>query len=519
MREPRILLPTLLGLLLASGASAHPDEARPLPEVVADLDAALAEAWKEAGVSPAKNSKSAEFFRRASLDLTGVVPEEDMAASIGGRRSKAKRPRLVQGLLRSKNYANFMATRWANLLVGRSYLQRQNMQMRPLIRWLQQQFAANTSWDVVTRELISAEGRVDRNGAAEYIARYDRKSEEMAGNMMRVFQGQQVQCAQCHDHPYKDTWKQESFWGVAAFFGRVQQQRDDNMIITISERTQGEVRMPGMPGQRRQTVEPKFITGESIDPDEGAFRRTELARIVTSDNNPWFVRATVNRVWTFFFGAGFTDPDDLAKPELPGVLAVLEADFRASGYDMRRLCELIVSSRAYQLTSTGPIKSKVEQVEVFARAPLRTLTAEQLWWSFERATGLEATLTDMNMNGEKNAARQQHMNLRRRFFTTFGTEEQGAQEAQSLTQALMLLNGPFTNDYLWANRNPLVKRLLEASDEGRVNSLFLRVLGRNATKGERRALRSGGQSSQEKSFHVQDIFWALLNSSEFTYNH
>lgn len=507
-------------LSLAAPVVAAPDKLAEPSKIVADFDKLFAKVWAEEGVKPAKPAGETELFRRMSLDLTGVIPtEEDVAALLGKKRKKkGRQEQLLEALLHSRNYSNFMATRWANLLVGREYLLQRGGASAPLVRWLQQQFRANTRWDAVARGLITAEGRVDKNGAAQYLVRWNRKPEEMTGNVMRVFQGQQVQCAQCHDHPYKPEWRQGSFWGVAAFFARVAQRRDDAAMTDIlMEREKGEVRLPSPPGKQGRRVEPKFITGESIDPGEGAHRRTELARIIVSKNNPWFVRATVNRVWQFFFGEGFTDPDDMSKPALKPVLSLLEADFRASGYDMRRLARVIVSSRAYRLTSKGNAKTKDDQVDVFARARLRPLTAEQLWWSFEEAVGLGEALEYMARNAQdKNAAKNRRRQMRRRFFSVFGQEEAGPQTEYSLTQAFAMLNGGLTNDLLQPKLNPVVARLLKRDPDALVSGLFLRVLGRPATKGERKALRAG---PRDKTGHIQDILWALLNSSEFVYTH
>jgi hypothetical protein len=304
---------------------------------------------------------------------------------------------------------------------------------------------------------------------------------------------------------------------VAAFFSRVGQEINQQaMVATLTERETGEVRIPGTPGNPGPQVEPRFITGESIDPGEGAYRRTELARIVTSKNNPYFVRATVNRVWSFFFGKGFTDPDDMSKPDFADVLKVLEDDFRAHR-DMRRLAKVIVSTRTYQLTSRGPAKGKDEQIEVYARTTLRPLTAEQLWWSFEEAVGLDAALdTIAQRQGDPEVARDRRRTLRRGFFRIFGESESGPNPDYSLTQAFALLNGVLTNDLLAPRLNPVVAEILERNPDQQVDALFSRVLGRRASKGERRALRTG---SGDQGQHLQDILWALLNSSEFLYNH
>jgi hypothetical protein len=507
-------LSLLLPLGLALPALAGP---RPVEEVVADLDKQTQAMWKKAQVKPAKEATSAAFFRRLSLDVTGRVPREDVArALISKKRNKAElRGELIDAVLHSEGYARFMATRWANLLVGRTALLR--AQRPPLVRWLSAQIAGNTRWDVVARGLIEAKGDPQKNGAAAYLLRYRNKPEEMAGNVMRVFQAQQVQCAQCHDHPYKGEWKQKSFWGVAAFFARTRQMRVDDKDVLV-EAPRGEVRIPAPAGQRGALVSPRFITGESIDPGEGDYRREELGRILTGKKNPYFVRATVNRVWSFFLGEGFTDVNDLAKPSHGKLLALLEADFRASAYDLRRLVRVIVSSRAYRLGSIGPEKHKDGQLEVFARARLRPMTLEQLWWSTLEATGLADRYAEMKDTEQRRNAEQ---GLKRGFFAVFMNDEDAALEEYTVTQALMLLNGPTTNQALWLQpTNPVFKRILALKGvEAQIDALFLRVLGRQPGKAERRALRRFSGGSGKRVVFLQDLWWALLNSSEFLFNH
>ncbi len=516
-------LSTSLLLALAGAHTLSPLAAQerpappPVEEVVAELDGLCEAAWREAGVRVAPEADPAELFRRASLDAAGVVPSEETVAKLLRRGAKPPPwPQLVEALLHGPEHAGFLATRWANLLVGRrALLEVAPGTAHPLHTWLRQRLQANTPWDVVVRELLSARGDPRANGAAGYLVRYEGRPAEMAGNAMRVFQGQQVQCAECHDHPYKEQWKQRDFWGVAAFFGRAAVVREMDRIRLV-ERERGQVRIPGPPGAPGPEVPPRFITGESTDPGEGDFRRDELARMVTSPNNPWFARATVNRVWSFFFGAGFSDPDDLAVPALAAVEQRLTADFEASGYDMRRLCRVILLSAAYRRSAGGPAQGAFEAQELFARARLRPLLQEQLWASFVRATGYEEALAAWP---DPEQAANQRRALRRRFYDAFGRDGEAPPREHSLSQALLLLNGPLTNDVLRADRSPLLTRLLGLSPDERTTVIYLRVFGRAPSASELRALRPRGLSSEEEAQFLQDVFWALLNGSEFLYQH
>jgi Protein of unknown function (DUF1549)/Protein of unknown function (DUF1553) len=501
--------------------SGRSDRATP-QDVAAELDELCERAWDEAGVRPVRESEDAEFLRRVCLDVEGVVPTETTVAEFLRTRDRERRVRTVRGLLYGPRYARFMAIRWANLLIGREQVLQSGGEESPLVRWLTQQLMANASWDSIVRALLSAEGALDENGATHYLLRYNNQPAEVAGNAMKVFQGLQIQCAQCHDHPYKADWKQTDFWSVAAFFVRAGQRNEEERVFLV-ERNQGQARLPAPPGQQGALVPPRFYTGQEIAAGPGQHRRRELGRLVTSSDNPYFARATVNRVWSFFFGRGLIDADDVQQTgDLDTVLDALAQEFKASGYDMRRLCEVILSTRAYQLTSRGDEDDKFDQLDVFARAPLRTLAPEQLWFSFDRALDLDGW--EQSLRGERQTQFQdRRRQLARDFFRTFVGQGADTLEQNTIPQALALLNGPLTNPSLsvtgeWAN--PLMQRIVDMRNhDERVSTLFLRIVGRPPDRAELRALRARGLSSTEQAVLLQDLAWALLNSSEFVYNH
>lgn len=495
---PRLASLLLLAAAAAAALAPRPAPAAPPPtalEVAREVDALLERAWKEAGVAPAPPSDEATLLRRLSLDLEGVIPEERTVAAVLSQPrgdAAARRTTWIRGLLHGQGYARTMAGRWANELIGRRAVLASLDAPEPeqtLVAWLSRQVAAGTRWDAVVRDLV-APGQ-ERGGPAEYRARYGGRVAEVTGNLMRVFQGVSLQCAECHDHPYDEAITQRDFWGVAAFLAPGAQ-----------------VAIPGL-GER---VGARFLGGEA--PAPGADRARELARLLTAPGNPGFARATVNRVWAAFFGGAFQDPDDLAqRPRLPEVLERLERDFVASGHDLRRLCEVILSTRAYGLAASGPAAQKAAQQAVFARARLRPLSPEQLWASLARATGLDE---------DPDALRAR----RREFFRTFAGEaaDDAADDAHTITQALSLLNGPVTNSVLrvGADGSPVMNRVLGLGTlDEQVASIYLRTVGRPPTRAERQALReaSGGLSSDGRAQLLADLCWALLNSSEFVTNH
>jgi Protein of unknown function (DUF1553)/Protein of unknown function (DUF1549) len=555
-------------------------------EITARLDAALEGLWEAEEVRPAGPADDAEFLRRVSLDVAGVIPDEASVRAFLSDRDRDKRAAKIRELIGGPGYSRTMATRWAYLLVGRDYLIRStNIAMRqrsdpaamsegamdggmtggadaapdtydgpvpPLVGWLEGQLEANTPWDEVVRELIAAEGTAVTNPATHFTIAHLRSggAEEMAGVTARLFQGVQIQCAQCHDHPYTD-WTQNDFYGVAAFFARARVRRTPppegsdrkRGPFRVTERGDAQIRLPAPDGQRGRLVLPRYLTGDVPNPTAGA-RRSALADMMTAEDNPYFARAIVNRTWGQLFGRGLLEPvDDLEQTggALGDILDMLAADFRASGYDLQRLVEVIVSSRAYQLSSGGDPEDGNDQLALFARARMRALSAEQLFYSVYQATGVE-DVAAANPRQRQRLERAKFAMLRQ-FLQTFGDDEaQEVVEEGTIPQALLLLNGPLSNDAVAPRRgHPLYEQLLAQGDMAqRVETLYLRTLGRLPTRTEARKVvaylnaaaagdsAAGGQPRRgrrqaqavgERAQAYADVVWALLNSSEFSLNH
>lgn len=569
----------LSGPVVLAGPEEASSSVKPASDVAAEVDRLMATAWKEAKLEPVGPASDAEFLRRLWLDVTGVVPDEDVARAFLASSAPDKRRVAIREALQSDGFARSMALRWAYLLVGREYLfrtlqysqlERAADRMRdlregameggsmrpadmapadeydgpapPLAEWLEGRLRENAPWDQVTREILTANGAANENGATHWVLRYvrDGKAEELAGSAVRVFQGVQIQCAQCHDHPYT-AWTQQDFYGVAAFFSRTAARRlpppegskRKQGPFQVFDRDAGQIRIPAPPGETGRMVLPRFLTGEVIRPGGNVDRRVELAKLMTSPANPYFAKAMVNRVWSFFFGRGIISPvDDLETAEYPhpAVLDLLVRDFKQSGHDMRRLCEVILSTRAYQLSSGGPSSSSDDdlreaQLRLFARAPLRSLSAEQLFYSVLSATGAE----DVRTSDRRARARLERLKLTmlRKFIQTFGDDEgEEVVEEGTIPQALLLLNGPLTNDAIRPRADhPVYGRLFRMkSHDERIETIYLRVLGRMPTAEERGNLRALLSSDDARAAAGQaqvyaDIYWALLNSSEFSFNH
>lgn len=597
MQPRRFLIPTLAlliggGVLLSevSRVYATPSEkgktqaeqkalAKPA-KVAGKIDTLLRKRWSQDKLKVADRTSDAEFLRRISLDLTGSIPSEDVARRFLAK-SGGDREALIKELLGSKAYARHMATRWANLLVGRRYLIRlrgykrmmQNQAARrkmaermmggekgmdegsiagygednellTFTEWLERQFSENRPFDEVTTDLLAAEGTPLENPAVHYMLSFrEGKAPETTGHVMRVFQGLQLQCAQCHDDKYEPKWTQRVFWGVTAFFSRTKIRRLPPPGMTrqearkagkrgpfqVFDTNRGQARIPAPPGETGRLVLPEYVTGDVISPAKDIKRRVELAKLITAQDNPYFARAIVNRVWSFFFERGIIDPvdavnqDDFALPEL---MELLEDDFRRSGYDLQRLVSILIRTKAYHLSSRGKAEGRADAEELFARMPLRQLSAEQLFYSVAQATGIE----DVG-NGNRRVRRrleQMKFRLLRQFVTTFGTEDEDGEavEEGTIPQALLRLNGRLTNDAVRPRPgHPVYDRLFRMPKlDQRINVIYLRVLSRRPSKTERKKVRTflskpENRQALRQATATADVIWALLNSAEFSLNH
>ncbi len=215
------------------------------------------------------------------------------------------------------------------------------------------------------------------------------KPENLAEVTARMFLGVRLGCAQCHNHPTA-SWKRERFWEYTAFFAGIQPQgpprpRPQGPAEEVKPALR-EIKIP----DTNKIARAKFLDGKSPVWKENDDSRMVLAEWMTSKENPYFARATVNRVWSYFFGAGIVEPvDEMVgadnQPSHPQLLDDLAKDFAAHDFDVKYLVLAITSSKAYQLSSARTHPSQDEPRQ-FSRAPLLGMTPEQLYDSVAEAT-------------------------------------------------------------------------------------------------------------------------------------
>jgi len=325
-----------------------------------------------------------------------------------------------------------------------------------------------------------------------------------------------LECAQCHNHPFAK-WRREQFWETAAFFAGLS--RDTNRFGTTRELT--DRREMAIPGTDR-VVQANFLDGSEPRWKYKVGPRVTLAEWVTSADNPFFARAAANRLWAHFFGIGIVDPvddlgDDKAEPSHPELLDVLAREFAAHKFDLKFLIRAITLSKTYQLTSAYTDPSQ-EELRLFAKMPVKGMTAEQLFDSVSAATGYREQGGPQNPFFGANTPRSE-------FLTKFASQDKRTESTTSILQALALMNGKLVADATNAERSVTLAGIADApflDTAGKVEALYLGTLSRLPRSQERerfvKYIEDGGAKKDRKQA-LADVFWALLNSSEFMLNH
>lgn len=534
----------LAGMLVLSAAWAQLDAARPSAErsprgevvttaeraMVARIDALIDARLRSAGFEPATQADELELLRRLYLDLTGVIPTAGQVQEFLADRSAGRIDRQVDALLDHPR----MATHLADGLTADLLADAPNPQVivstgPGLSRWIRNQIVDGVRYDKLVEELVMARGSTGQQGPVMLYTSLGMQPQKLAAATSRVFMGVQIQCAECHDHPFTD-WKQRDFWGLAAMFAGVSQQavpqpNDPSAVLRgdVAFTPPGTIRIVQNQGATLnlpdggETVTPHLPDGR--EPSGDGERRAQLLRWLTGDDNPYFARAAVNRVWHALFGRGLVDPvNDMGPhngPSHPALLRELADYFVAVDYDVQALVRTIVRTRAYQRTS----RTDAAEIppELFGRMQIKSLSGGQLYDCLLQAVGRPAT----PQTNQLILLGQQYDPQRQAFVAKFRRAANRLTEYQAgIPQALAMMNGSLTASATSLERSDLLASLDAPylNDRQRLESLFLSTLSRPPTKAERRQMMKYVKSGDRRE-QMADILWALLNSSEFVFNH
>ncbi len=522
-------MPTLLLLgWLFFSPQANADQAAiaekprdPVTALAALIDRHLNERLEEENITPAPLADDAEYLRRVYLDLVGRIPSVGEARTFLNDTSPDKRRRLVEQLLDDAGYVTHFATVWREVLLPETKTDfGTRFQIPGFEAWLRQKLTENTPYDQVVYELLTAQVDGQQVGPAAFYTAKEIKPENLAAGVSRMFLGVRLECAQCHNHPF-DHWQQKEFWSFAAFFAGLE--RSNGGVQSSNKIREFFTRRTLMIPDTDTIAYPAYLDGGKPRMELGDSSRDALAKWVTAKDNPYFARMAVNRLWNHFFGRGFVSPvDDFSEnnpASHPELLNALAREMVAQKFDMKVFIEAIAISRAYQRAGTGGSDS---QPYHFARMSVKGLSGEQIFASLSQATGRQI---EFNPRESYNLSFQQN-SPKARLLERFADENPNPLERQtSVLQALALMNGELiTQATQLAGSNTLaaVAEFPSLSAEDQVETLFLATLTRKPNPAEQSRfanyVQTGGPKHDPKQA-LADVFWVLLNTSEFLFNH
>jgi hypothetical protein len=478
--------------------------------LAAHIDRSLAEHWAARGIKPAPQTDDAEFIRRVYLDLAGRIPSIIEARDFLDDQRPDKRRLWVDRLLAEPSYANHFANVWRALLLSQGNPETIPQLAPGLEAWLRQNLQKNTGYDQLVREILTASPGGGETTPAAFYQAGESKAENLAASTSRLFLGVKLECAQCHKHPFA-RWTRNHFWEFAAFFAETDPQRGQSRGLH-------ELPIPGT----QTVVQARFLDGSRPQWKPDATARATLADWLTAADNPFFARAAVNHVWTYFHGLGLEDPAEEGGGDVSSghgaLLGDLARQFTLHQYDLKYLVRAIIASQAYQRTSAATHPSQ-EQPRAFARMAVRGMTPEQLFDSLAEATEYREPFTpDSRFQAGMASPRAE-------FLAKFPPQDNRIESRTSIQQALFLMNGKFMADATRLEGNKTLATVAESSATStarRIETLHLVALCRKPRPDEAARLlkyvTSGGPTGDPKKA-LADIFWALLNSGEFMMNH
>ncbi len=538
---------SLLGIApFASADDATPRDVRAVAAAVdRDIEAKLAAKER----SPVELTGDEEFLRRAYLDITGRIPTAAQAQIYLASEDKDKRPKLINELLASPQYGEQFGRVWRDWVAPAELPSEGNGGNQPIKqtqdfgKWLAEQFNAGQPWNKIAHELLTVEGVIkEKPHVLFYSLIGDDRGQPLPGGSARaigsLFLGVQMQCAECHDDPFKH-WKQADFWGSAAFFRNVNWKFAGRYFDSISEGELSQADLKARKGTQVKDAAPpgsitipkeafknagdviaaKYVDNTPYPTGNAAPSRKDFADWLTTKENPFFARAFVNRTWNYFFSRGFVFPVDDFRDENPpsheAALDALTKEFIASGFDVRQLVRSICNTRAYQRSSRPKAAGDTSLVEHFGQMPVKVMSADMLYDSLKIA--LADPQLDLRSYDSKEAQRfgesSPTMGPYEEFARTFGTNEEDPTDfTHGIPQFLALINHPRLR-----SGGKKVDELLKANvdTDATITALYLGTLSREPTEDERAEAIEYATKGADPRKAANGLLWMLVNRSEF----
>jgi hypothetical protein len=487
------------------------------------IDEAVFTKLKTLNMLPSELCDDATFIRRVYFDIAGTPPQPNAVREFIEDKTPDKRAKLIDELLDRPEYRDYQTILWADLLRDTSTFLKDDG-VRAYTHFIRESFAENKPFDKFVKELLTGTGSTYHNETA--TANYYRVTSDPADlttSTSQIFLGVRLECCRCHNHPF-DRWSQDDYYGMAAFFSKVHvgggEQKDEETIYVDNN---GEVRQL----RTQQVMAPKLLTSDQPIGDANGDLRVRLADWITSKDNPFFAKATVNRIWKQMFGRGIVHPADDFRatnpPINPPLLDALAKDFVDNGYDLKHLIRTICNSRVYQL-SAKPNSTNTDDQKNFSHYYIKRLPPEPLLDAISIATGVDEQFGGV-APGTK-AINLADNNVGSGFLDVFGRSRriQVAERSQetSMSQALTLMNGPTINNKITSPQGriaQLIARLGDRKETDIIKELYLATFARYPTESElKQALAYVAKTPTPKEGY-EDLMWVMLNTREFLFNH
>ena len=481
------------------------------------IDTQVYRKLRELKIQPSEICTDEEFIRRATIDLTGLLPSpDDIRKFIADTRpTQLKRGELVDRLVGSPAYVEMVTNKWADLLqVNRKFLGDQGA--KAFRAYIRQAISDNKPYDRFARDILVARGSNLDNPAASYY-KVLREPGAVMENTTQLFLGVRFNCNKCHDHPF-ERWTQDQYYHLAAYFAQVGRKEDPKfagqkvggsavegavpLVEIVEDLAGGEIKHE----RTSQVTPPSFPYSVASLGQSSGSRREQLANWLTSKENQYFARNFVNRQWAYLLGTGIIEPiDDIRAgnpPSNPGLLEYLTEEFVRSGFNVRHLTRLICKSRTYQHSVKANAFNQDDSLN-YSHAQARRLPAEVLYDAIHQATGALSQLPGLPAGARAAEMLDSLQDVGGGFFQLFGKPpRESACECERggsmmLGPVLNLVNGPVVGDAIRDNGNRLAKLFSrKATDEEIVDELYLAVLGRFPGDKEKKQALENFQSAK-----------------------
>ncbi len=506
------------------------------------IDAAVKQHLVQLNVAPSGKTTDQEFVRRVYLDTIGKLPTAEEILAFHENSDSNKRSKLIDELLERPEYVDYWAYRWSDLfMLNGAILQVDGV--KSYYHWIRNHVEKNTQWDQFASQILTATGEALENGATNFYA-LNQDPESMTENACQAFLGLSIGCAKCHNHPL-EKWTNDQYYAMANMFARVRakgwagETRNGDAHRTVVVLDRGDLIQPN----KGKPQPPAPLDAPPLDSNSPEDRRVELAQWMTSPSNPYFTRAIVNRVWHAYFGVGIVEPvDDLraSNPESnPLLMQTLTEYLIEHKYDLKSLMRLILNSETYQRSSQTRLNNAAD-VRFFSHYYPRRLIAEVLHDNIVQVSKIDTEFTQIEFPGNDRrkidfypkgtrAIQLYDSAVENSFLRTFGRNQRRIvcecerSNEPSVVQVLHINNGDTINDKL-AGPDSIVGDFMKVSGDDSaalVKNAYLRCLSRepNAREQQQMVDLIASADESQKRQAIEDLFWSLMSSREFLFQH